>query len=120
MPELLQPLPVTIREALSLVGGETLVRPTRKSKIAAPVFLRLLNTYDVGYFVPFELGAPAPENFEIFPANSSDANLLLNSATSAAKMYRLLAIRCVPQHPTLLVTQCRHLQYTCDFAKTLQ
>jgi hypothetical protein len=27
------------------------------------------------------------EGFETFPANSSDASLLLNSATSAAKMY---------------------------------
>jgi hypothetical protein len=41
----------------------------------------------------------APERFETFPANSSEANLLLNAATSAAKMYRLFAIKCVRSHP---------------------
>ena len=45
------------------------------------------NINDVGYFVSLELVDRALERLEIFPAN-----LLLKLATSAAKMYHLLAI----------------------------
>ena len=41
----------------------------------------------------------ATERFGTLPANSSEASLRLNSATSAAKMYRLFAIKCVRSHP---------------------
>lgn len=57
------------------------------------------NINNVSYFVSLELVDRALERLEIFPANSSNANLLLKSATSAAKMYRLLAIKCVRSHP---------------------
>jgi hypothetical protein len=51
-------------------------------------------------YVPFfSLTWRTAERFETLPANSSEANLLLNSATSAAKMYSLLAIKCVRSHP---------------------
>jgi len=57
------------------------------------------NINNVSYFVSLELVDRALERLEIFPANSSNANLLLKSATSAAKMHRLLAIKCVRSHP---------------------
>jgi hypothetical protein len=41
----------------------------------------------------------ARERFETLPANSSKASLLLNSATSAAKIYLLFAIKWVRSQP---------------------
>jgi hypothetical protein len=42
----------------------------------------------------------APEKCETLLGNSPEASLLLNSATSAARRYRLFAIKCVRSHPT--------------------
>ena len=72
---------------------------TPKSKIAPLVSLTPSNIDDVGYFVSLKLVDRALERLEISPANSSNANLLLKSATSTAKMYRLLSIKCVRSHP---------------------
>jgi hypothetical protein len=47
----------------------------------------------------FSLIERAPDRFETLPANSFEANLLLNSATSSAKMYRRFAIKCVRSQP---------------------
>ena len=71
---------------------------TPKSKIAPLVSLTPSNTNDVGYFVSLELVDRALERLEIFP-RTHNANLPLKSATSAAKMYRPLAIKCVRSHP---------------------
>jgi hypothetical protein len=58
-----------------------------------------LYSKDIHYFRSFDLVECARKRFETLPANSSEANLLLNSATSAAKTYRLFAIKCVRSHP---------------------
>ena len=65
---------------------------TPKSKIAPLVSPTPFNINNVSYFLSLELVDRALERLEIFPANSSNANLLLKSATSAAKMYHLLQL----------------------------
>jgi len=51
------------------------------------------------YVFFFRLIEPAIQRFEGLPANSSEASLLLNSATSAANTYLLFAIKCVRIQP---------------------
>ena len=84
-------------------GGETEPVPQPKSKEShqswGPASVSPLTCSNVCYFACFRLIERAPEGLETLPANSSEANLLLNSATSAAKMYRLFAIKCVRSHP---------------------
>ena len=70
----------------AIVSGEGLVTATPKLEIpgAPPHFTLYPN--DIRYFLSFDLVECAPKRFETLSANSSEANLLLNSATSAAKM----------------------------------
>ena len=54
---------------------------------------------NIHYVAFFGLIGRPPQRFETLPANSSEASLLLNSATSAAMMYRLFAIKWVRSQP---------------------
>jgi hypothetical protein len=68
-----------------------------ESRYCAPA--RTVTSTDPADLFCFDPTRHARERFEKLLANSFDASLLLNSATSAAKMYRLFAIKCVRSHP---------------------
>jgi hypothetical protein len=73
-----------------------------------------LTSRSIRYVSFFGLIERAAERFGTFPANSSEASLLLNSATSVAKMYRLFAIKCVRSHPAKSNFGCDRIGLTND------
>ena len=87
-----------LRRAAARKGAHAECRKVKScSSEAAPI--NRLSPSNIRYVALFGLIERALQRFEMLPANSTEASLLLNSATSAAKMYRLFAIKWVGSQP---------------------